>query len=457
MKWSTLSLLLFLTAFSFVIRFYYSEMDTMYPIGADSVGYYELGIGMVRRPSLETIVTKYRTPFYPLFLVAMVHACGNAKTYTLDDLHASADCIVRAQTVIGVLSVIVFYFLLKQMKIGKTVSVLTTMLLSWDIFVFAWEQFHRTETFSIFFLILTSFYAVRTIQNLRAIDLFLVWFWGTLGWLTRPSQILVPLLAYAIIGFRFLGNKRARGRGVWRAGVLVGFTLLYLSVPAGYSLINRAYHGYAGISQVADIDMLGRILEFNLSIEAGREYPEYYEAVMAYRAHGGNPQPFRFIDWFDPLIYGDSEKMMRLRSFNRAIIGAHFGQYLRGALSNIPNTFTDIHFESKVHPKDGDLLSQLFYGIERLYTIVWMVCGYPMLLLSPVVAFFIMRIRSVGWSVIAFFVGTYVSAVLLTVITVYVADSEYSRLMAPLHPMVFAAVAYAGTYLSRRGLFRRNS
>ncbi|MFC1626905.1 hypothetical protein ACFL1P_01745, partial [Patescibacteria group bacterium] len=208
-----------------------------------------------------------------------------------------------------------------------------------------------------------------------------------------------------------------------------------------YIKLNSTYHGYEGISQVIDIDIIGRILEFNIPVEAGKQYTFFYNSITDYRLRNGDPHPFRFIDTYDSKIYGDSKKMMEMKAFNSTVIKANIPEYVMKAVTFIPRNYLEVHPSLVVNPADRGLLSYLFYLIERVYFVTWFVLGLPILFISPLFAFVYMKKPTKEHAGLALFGGILLYQVLLTTLIVYGVSHEYPRLMAPMHTLAYMIVA----------------
>ena len=154
-------------------------------------------------------------------------------------------------------------------------------------------------------------------------------------------------------------------------------------VPALYIVGNTVYHEYKGIQHVGDIDVLGRILEFDTPIEAGKAYSYFYESVTDYRNRKGNPMPFEFINTYDDSMYVNTTRMNELQGFTRSVVLGNLPSYVTDAFATIPSAMTDVSPFIKISD-DSIVFLHIFFQVY-LYFIA-------RCFLSPLSLFFSIRL-----------------------------------------------------------------
>jgi len=209
-----------------------------------------------------------------------------------------------------------------------------------------------------------------------------------------------------------------------------------LLLPFVFAFLNSGFHGYTGISQINEINLLGRILEFKLPIEAGKQYKTYYDAVLDYRQKNGEPMPYRFIDIYTPLTYVDTKLMMELQRFDRAVIAANLPSYVVGATSYIPKIFSDDPPLLAIDTNATAGVSGFFAFLWRIFHGLWQL-GYLVFLLWPISIWFYFKTPS-AIRMIAVLLGTIsVSQLLVIVFFDYYDAGQYARLASVIQPQTY--------------------
>jgi hypothetical protein len=115
---------------------------------------------------------------------------------------------------------------------------------------------------------------------------------------------------------------------------------IYLSVPISYSAINTIIHDYRGIQQNNEISIFGRILEFNLPVDAGKSVAFYYNAMMTGRA-SHQKSPFRLFNSIDGNIYRNPHMIQELRRFDSLVLLNQLFPYFVQAMQYFPKLIAD--------------------------------------------------------------------------------------------------------------------
>ena len=121
--------------FAVVVRVLFAMYQPKPLITADSIGYYQLGVQMVENPRLETIISEFRTPLYPIFLASLSKLLGFNDGSTIADI----------QQLVGVAGVIIFFSFLIRMGFSRKTTLIFSLLTAGNILVFYWERALVTE------------------------------------------------------------------------------------------------------------------------------------------------------------------------------------------------------------------------------------------------------------------------------------------------------------------------
>lgn len=258
-------------------------------LNTDSEGYIILGRRMYAQPTIKNIINPYRTPLYPLFTQGLFVVSGQpaGKFYT-PEFFQVASLITTIQSTLSIAAFVLLFFALIFIGIPLRLSWIFILMTSCDYFVLLWERSILTEGLAIPWMIIVTavaLFMMRSRTLWRYVLLFLLFI---IGFFLRPALLLVPIIISGILFFY---------RHTVRRGIAILILLgAYLLVPFGYAKVNEYYHEYLGIQHVGDIDLLGKILEFQLPVESARSYEFYYNAVVASRNMSKKfPNPFELI------------------------------------------------------------------------------------------------------------------------------------------------------------------
>ena len=105
-----------------IVRLLYSLASPgVFYFNADTQGYYTLGLEMFTHPSLQTVITPYRTPVYPLFLNGVMYLSGSGGTqFGSPAFLRGAQVVALVQMIFGAFAFTVFYSVLKRFLPART-------------------------------------------------------------------------------------------------------------------------------------------------------------------------------------------------------------------------------------------------------------------------------------------------------------------------------------------------
>lgn len=433
---------IFLVIFSVFMRFLYAEYQPQPILNADSYGYYGLGQKIADHPAISTIVNQYRVPVYPSILG------GFALLYNKVDIPLDAVAfqpvliqLTSLQSALSVAGIGLVYMLLLLVSVPAFWALFISVVLSMNVYMYPLERAVMTDSLAGTFLIGLTYLLVRLIQKPTTRGYAIFGFFSVVSWLLRPNLLLVPLLSLPLLLFVKTNRKY-----VLTNILVLGISLL---LPIIFVQLNSRYHGYAGISQATEIALLGRILEFDVPVEAGKRFRTYYDAVSDFRKRDGEPSPFRFIDTYMPLAYVDTRLMTELQQFDRTVITANFPSYVVNVVSYIPYIFSDDSPFQSIHTKPNDGLAGFFVFLWQVSRGLWQL-GYLVFFLWPVSVWMYFKKPS-ALKMIPVLLGlTSISQLLIIVFFDYYEVGQYARLASAIQPQVYLfLVLMAWLYIFR--------
>lgn len=432
---------------SVIVRLFYAATHPAPIINADSYGYYGFGKQLVERPAPSSFVNQYRVPVYSTILGGLMVL--NGKTSVPLDSPAFSPVISQLMFIQGglaVLGIAVLYLLLIQLAIPIAWSFVVSLFLSLNVYAYPLERAVMTDSLASTLLISLTYMLVQLVQKptRRAYVLFGVL--SAISWLLRPNLLLVPLLSLPLLLLMKTNKKLIHTN--------IQVFCVSLSLPIVFVFLNSYYHGYTGISQINEINLLGRILEFDLPVEAGKEQSTYYNAVLENRKGSGLTMPYRFIDAYAPLTYVDTRLMSQLQQFDRAIIANNLPSYIVQAASYIPKIFSD----------DPPLLAidtKAVVGVAGFFGLLWSIShaawqlGYLVFILWPVSVWLYFRKPAASHMIPLLLGSISVSQLLVIVFFDYYDPGQYARLASVIQPQayLFLVLMARELYVEMRGKF----
>lgn len=413
-----------------VVRVLFSLYQPNALITADSVGYFDLGVEMIKNPKVETLISEFRTPLYPVFLASFSKVLGfTGNSITDFNFEPIGKTISDVQNILGVVGVILFFLLLVRIGFSNSTLWVLSLLTVFNIFVFYWERSLLTEALATTTLFLSLVLFSHTLRNPNSKNFILLCTSYGVNFLLRPAFVFLPIVT---LPFLFLTCKKRSEK----INVFIAIVMSCL-IPVLYITGNTLYHNYKGIQHIGDIDVLGRILEFDTPIEAAKTNRYFYEKVTEYRSRKGNPMPFEFINTYDATMYTNTTRMNELQAFTRSVVLHNFPSYTAHALATIPQAMTDVSPFMKIADTSLFRLDILFSGLFVLYhtSLQFTLLAFP---LYPVAMYFVFKKKTTRRIHLAMIGSVVVSQIILTTFVVY--REDYGRLFASIQPLLFVFI-----------------
>jgi|GEM_PF-807861 len=438
-------------AVSIAVRILFALYQPHAPTSADSIGYYNLGMEMIKHPTPKTIISEFRTPLYPLFIASLGQLSGFNNViegYIFGpDFHYTGRVIMGMQQFLGIVGIFLLVSLLVYMKFSNLTIFALSLFTSLNIIIFFWERTILTEGLATTTLLLLLFFLARIMKSPKSINFLFLWICFGVNFLLRPALILLPIVT---LPFIFLSlHKR-----VDKVKVIVTLIASIL-IPILYIAGNSVYHNYRGIQHVGDIDVFGRILEFNIPLDAGEKYTYFYEKVTEYKNNIGGFNAFAFIDYYDINMYTNTTRMNELQGFARTILLHNLPSYTTNAIATIPQIMV------YVSPSVREILDAPTSPIQIYFSGLALLYGtlLPLSLLTiplyPIAIYLFFQKKSVKRVLLAILGSVAVSYVVLTSFVVFTED--YGRLLSPMQPLFLVFIIGTIQELLQKNILFKNS
>jgi hypothetical protein len=408
----------------------------------DSLGYYQKGLQIVQNPTFENIISDFRTPLYPIFLAfgtKLAFFNDNLFPKTIDDLrYVNAYTILLYQSIYGIFGIIVFSYLLFYLGFSNIMCLFLSIFYASNIVIFFWERSIMTEGLASTTLLIFFFTLFHTIKSPKILNIILLSLFNGLSFLLRPSFLILSFIIFPILftGYKIIIYKKYS----------VMYFLITSIIIGTYIIGNIKYHNYIGIQRIADIDILGKIFEYNISLDSLNSNSSYVEKIKQYKIYNDDPDPFNFLHNYNPSFFGtynlstysDSKQLNELQPFIGKVILSNLLPYTTRSLSSVPVAMTDISpvVQKRIMTSSNGKIMFLsiffknllkFYNMFRFITLLI----FP-LILSAIWLFIINRSKIIIFlNCIGFFIIFYI---FLIVFTLY--RQDYARLISPIHPLI---------------------
>lgn len=414
-------------AIALSIRLLYIHQTTLTVYTPDSAGYYDSGKATILQPYFTTVFNPYRTPLYPLFIQTIYGISGvllsNPDT---QQFLSGARAVSAVQTLFGLLGLLIFHALLKDFRVSDRWRIFGVLFVGLDIMIFTNERVMLTETLTIVLLLITTWIGIRTVNTPTSANFFLLFILSAVLFLLRPVYVLFPIP----IACCALWIHRTRHVLILS---LLGITL-FLLIPLSYRAVNLYTQNYNGINRTVDINILGRILFKNISIESATGMPYYHEIVAYRKTSGPIDNPYIFLSTLDPNIYQNTKRMNELQQFTFRIVTANFSGYFLSVVRDIPSALTAIQPpDVLLIPATAAIMNSFFRALVLFYQGVQYVF-LSFLVLMPLQIIHTIR-QPTRQNGMLLALGT-ITAYQISM-TLFFGFGEFGRLLSITHPQLF--------------------
>lgn len=220
-------------------------------------------------------VDALRTPGYPAFLAASFALTGG--------VHLTA--VVIAQTVLVLVTTAEVYVLAYLVWKRRALAATIAAVLGINPLIANYERAILSETLAYWSMVTLFLIYVRLVRAPRL---------RTYGWfavilvvaiLVRPQFIYLPIALAIPLVLQWHQHGHLRARGTTLA---VSLTLVYVIV-VGYVGANGAVTGYAGLSDISNLNLFGKVLEYRMEYlpDAGTDprFAQFHSDVIGYLQH----------------------------------------------------------------------------------------------------------------------------------------------------------------------------
>lgn len=243
----------------------------------DSDGYLGAAAHVMARGRLADAV---RLPGYPL-LIALVFWVGGRGNFAL---------LSAAQGVLFIAATLEVYALGLLVWRRTWIAFAIGLLVGTNLYLLKYVKPITADGLALWLVVSLALAAVVFARTLRAWALWVVAGLLLVLFMTRPEWIYAPVPLFALL--MLVAARRGRLRRLWPhalAAVVVCYAALGMYVAR-----NAADTGYAGVTAVQNVNLLGKVMQYGMQDEAPPRYAAIARLVDGYRA-GGHAGPWALI------------------------------------------------------------------------------------------------------------------------------------------------------------------
>jgi hypothetical protein len=261
-----------------------------------------------------------RTPGYPVFLAL----------FLVSGIAHPLFWVVVAQTLLTVLTTLLIYLLSYRVTHQQPLATLVTVVVATNPFLLQWERTILSETLSYWVIVMLFLIFEWYLRTRRPSGIAALVFFSILAVMIRPFNIYVPIVLFLILALTDL--RIGLWRRTWRV-VLAGVVVTY-GVFTMYMAGNAVVNHFFNISEVTNINLFGKVLEYRLYDQTSDpQYQQIKANIDAYAATVKQPDPFYFIFGLHPEYQQDG--IAELGAYSRSILLSHAGTVIRHTGSDL--------------------------------------------------------------------------------------------------------------------------
>ncbi len=348
-----LLLLGILVVSAFVRLWYISYAGGGIDLKPDSQGYY-VEENFFGKNVRTNFFNPNRTPGYTMITSLAMAVTGDTyPLYGTREFTQRLWIIIVIQTIASVLSLIFLFDTLIRLNISPPYSLAFTAFTGLNLYQFIWDRTLLTESLYISLLIVLLWLFVRLLHRVTTVSALLFTGLAAYAFMLRPAGLLLPFLTLPLVWVM----HRTK-----RVFTLIAFCLLlYTLIPATFLTANRILHNFRGISYNTDFSVFGRILLYDIPVDAAASVLPLHAQVVEYKQNGGNVSiPWYFFVHYNNEIY---DRVADLQRFNALVVRDQFGAFMRSVVADIPKAFFDTEVYGVIYRASAWSPTRAFFDV----------------------------------------------------------------------------------------------
>ncbi|HLW03662.1 MAG TPA: hypothetical protein VKT82_33760 [Ktedonobacterales bacterium] len=349
---------------SLIVFAYYSNHPTpeTYP---DSAQYLAVSHQIMTSGKL---VDPMRLPGYPLLisLVFLLTGQGNLVAVSI------------VQGILFVVAVLEIYIIVCLLTHRAWQGLIVGLLVTSNTYLLTFIKPILSEGFSLWIVTSLALAILLFLRTLRVRQFWLVVLLLFVAYMVRPEWIYAPVLLFAFL--LLVAARHGRFRRL-APHVLAALLVLY-GVLGLYIYENATLNGFAGVSVVERINLLGKVLQYNMQNEASPQYAALTQELDAFKqAYHQSKSPYLFAD-LHPAITANYWALPD--AYDNSIVEHHPIEFVMNTVPIFFSTLDAYYAESRLDAKGPfgnelvlldniSLKTVLLYQLFPFFALVWLV------------------------------------------------------------------------------------
>jgi hypothetical protein len=403
-------LLLLLT--TFVVVVYYVNNPQPF-VGPDSFEY----IANAQRIATHgQFVDPHRLPGFPL-LIALVFALAG---------QGNMMAISIANGVLFILATLEIYVISLLVLQRRWLAFFLGLLVGTNVVLLSFVKPIGSEALALWLVVTLALVAVLFARTLRIRYLWLVMACMLTLILTRLewTYLPVPLFAYLVLVATRQGSTLRRPF----LHALSSVFLIY-AVLGGYIFINATQNHFVGISDIQNINTLGKVIQYNMQNEALPQYAAIAQTTNTFRSHG-DINPYDLLGQHPEL---KNNHFALVGAYAQSVIEHHPVEFLAKSVPVLFSSLDYFYYESEVDPHG--LLARPLFGMNFVFHVLYKLnLGFPLVAAAWIFLLFwrrttrLLSVQAMGIPLLVVLYG-----IVMTTLGGY---SSYIRFHTPFNPLL---------------------
>ena len=305
-------------------------------------------------------VDPHRLPGFPLLIVLVFTLAGQGNLMAIS----------IANGILFILATLEIYVIALLVLQRSWVAFLLGLLVGTNVVLLSFVKPIGSEALALWLVVTLALVAVLFARTLRIRYLWLVMACMLTLILTRLewSYLPVPLFAYLVLVATRQGSTLRRPL----LHALASVFLIY-AVMGGYIFINATQNHFVGISDIQNINELGKVIQYNMQNEVPPQYATIAQTTNTFRSRG-DINPYDLLDQHPEL---KDTHFALVGAYAQSVIEHHPVEFLAKSVPVLFSSLDYFYYESEVDPHG--LLARPLFGMDFVFHVLYKLnLGFPL-------------------------------------------------------------------------------
>lgn len=305
-------------------------------------------------------VDPHRLPGFPLLIVLVFTLAGQGNMMAIS----------IANGILFILATLEIYVIALLVLQRSWVAFLLGLLVGTNVVLLSFVKPIGSEALALWLVVTLALVAVLFARTLRIRYLWLVMACMLTLILTRLewSYLPVPLFAYLVLVATRQGSTLRRPL----LHALASVFLIY-AVLGGYIFINATQNHFVGISDIQNINELGKVIQYNMQNEVPPQYATIAQTTNTFRSRG-DINPYDLLDQHPEL---KDTHFALVGAYAQSVIEHHPVEFLAKSVPVLFSSLDYFYYESEVDPHG--LLARPLFGMDFVFHVLYKLnLGFPL-------------------------------------------------------------------------------